>query len=84
VKNASRRKKSTQPTERPGSSLKRLRVLVGTWKMKGHTLDSKVDNITGWNTFEWLPGKFFLESFGEINFKGFVIKSLEIIGLDPK
>jgi len=52
--------------------------------MRGHTLDSKRDNITGWNTFEWLSEKFFLESFGEINFKGFVVKSLEIIGYDPK
>jgi hypothetical protein len=75
--------------ERPDPALKRLEILVGTWQMRGHTLDQKVDNITGWSTFEWLPGKFFLESFGEITiqgfqFKGFVVKALEIIAYDPK
>jgi hypothetical protein len=82
-------KQETQQFERPDPALKRLEILVDTWKMRGHTLDSKVDNITGWSTFEWLPGKFFLESFGEItiqgfHFNGFVVKALEIIAYDPK
>ena len=67
----------------PDLALKRLEKLVGTWNMTGRTLDSDVDNITGWNTFEWLPGGFFLKSFGEINFKGDLIQSLEMIGYDP-
>jgi len=68
---------------KPNPALQRLNVLIGTWDMKGHTLDSKEDNITGWNTFEWLPGGFFLKSSGEINFKGEIIQSMEIIGYDP-
>ena len=69
---------------RPDPALKRLDVLLGTWDLKGRTLDSDKDNITGWNTFEWLPGGFFLKSTGEINFKGALIQSLEIIGYDPE
>lgn len=70
-------------TSKPHPALQRLNVLIGTWDMKGHTLNSKEDNITGWNTFEWLPGGFFLKSTGEINFKGAIIQSTEIIGYDP-
>jgi len=68
----------------PNPALKRLDVLIGTWNLTGRTLDSDQDNITGWNTFEWLPGGFFMKSTGEINFKGVLIQSLEIIGYDPK
>jgi hypothetical protein len=68
----------------PDPALKRLEKLVGKWELKGRTLDSKEDNITGWTTFEWLPGGFFLKSVGEITFNGFLIKSLEIIAYDPK
>ena len=68
----------------PNPALKALEVLIGTWNLKGRTLDSDKNNITGWNTFEWLPGGFFLKSTGEINFKGVLIQSLEIIGYDPE
>ena len=67
----------------PDPALQALEVLIGTWDLKARTLDSDQDNISGWNTFEWLPGGFFLESTGEINFKGVLIQSLEIIGYDP-
>ena len=70
-------------TDEAKSALQRLEVLIGTWDMTGRTLDSDYDNITGWNTFEWLPGGFFMNSFGEINFKGELIQSTEIIGYDP-
>lgn len=68
----------------PDPALKRLEVLIGTSDLKGRTLDSDEDNISGWNTFEWLPGGFFMKSTGEINFKGALIQSLEIIGYDPE
>ena len=67
----------------PDPALKRLEKLVGTWELKGRTLDSNEDNITGWTTFEWMPGGFFLKAIGEINFKGFILQSLEIISYDP-
>jgi hypothetical protein len=74
----------SQQQPKPDPALKRLEKLVGKWELKGRTLGSKEDNITGWNTFEWMPGGFFLKSLGEINFKGFIIQSLEIIAYDPK
>jgi hypothetical protein len=67
----------------PDRALKRLDSLVGTWDLRGHTLDSGEDNITGWTTFEWMPGDFFLEVRGEMDFKGFKAQSLEIIAYDP-
>lgn len=45
----------------PDPALKRLEKLVGTWKLTGRTLSSKEDNITGWTTFEWMPGGIFSE-----------------------
>jgi Protein of unknown function (DUF1579) len=77
---------NTQPMDmsQPDPALKRLEKLVGTWKLTGRTLSSKEDNITGWTTFEWMPGGFFLKSVGEINFKGFFMQSLEIIAYDPE
>jgi hypothetical protein len=71
------------PMPTPDPALKRLEPLVGKWNLTGRTFDSAEDNIFGWNTFEWLPGGFFLESRGEIDFKGSKIRSLEIIGYDP-
>ena len=70
-------------TPTPDPALGRLEKLVGTWELKGRTLDSKEDNISGWTTFEWLPGGFFLKMSGEITFKGFRIQSVEIIAYDP-
>ncbi len=67
----------------PDPALSRLEKLVGTWELKGRTLNSKEDNISGWSTFEWLPGGFFLQIRGEITFKGLRSQSVEIISYDP-
>lgn len=67
----------------PDPALKRLEGLVGTWKITGRTVGAKEDNISGWNTFEWLPGGFFLQQRIEMDFMGFKIQSLEIIGYNP-
>ena len=77
---------NTQPMHMstPDPALGRLEKLVGTWELTGRTLSSKEDNITGWTTFEWMPGGFFLQAVGEINFKGFIMQSLEVIAYDPE
>jgi hypothetical protein len=67
----------------PDPALKKFEILVGKWKFTGRTLDSREDNISGWNTFEWIAGGFFLKSEGELTFQGMVVKSVEIIGFDP-
>ncbi|WP_082098549.1 MULTISPECIES: DUF1579 family protein [unclassified Methanosarcina] len=72
-----------QQQPEPDPALKRLEGFVGTWSIKGHTLDSKVDNISGRTTFEWLPGRFFLKQSFEADFMGMKIQSLELIGYDP-
>ncbi len=68
----------------PDPALKRLDRLVGTWDMKGRTLDSDADNVSGRTTFRWLPGGFFLEQRVQIDFVGTKIEALELIGYDPE
>ncbi len=68
---------------KPDPALKHLEKLVGTWDLKGRTLNSKQDNISGQVTIEWLPGGFFLQLRGETRVGEFAVQSLEIIGYDP-
>ncbi len=76
---------NTQPQQppKPDPALKRLEKFIGTWSIKGRTLDSEVDNFSARATFEWLPGRFFLKQSFEADFMGMKIQSLEIIGYDP-
>ena len=67
----------------PDPALRRFDRFVGTWEMKGRTLDSDVDNITARTTFEWLPGGHFLLQRFSADFVGMDIKSHEVIGYDP-
>jgi hypothetical protein len=55
-------------------------MFVGTWEMRGRTLDSDEDNVSGTSTFEWLPGGFFLQQRAEFDFAGMRISALEVIG----
>ena len=68
---------------RPDPALKRLERFVGTWNVTGRTLDSVQDNVSGRFTFEWLPGGFFLQQRTELNFAGYEVSGLEVIGYDP-
>jgi len=65
----------------PNPALKRLDVLVGTWNIKGR-VPGEDGEVSGQATFEWLPGKFFLEQRFYMNFLGQRIEGLEIIGYD--
>jgi hypothetical protein len=67
----------------PDPALKSLEFFVGTWAMKGRTLDSDQDNVSGQTTFEWLPGGFFLQQRIELDFAGYTIQGLEVIWYDP-
>jgi hypothetical protein len=73
----------TEHFPKPHPALKRLERLLGTWNLKGRTLDSQDDNIRGQVTIEWLPGGFFLQQRGEMELMGFKGQSLEIVGYDP-
>jgi hypothetical protein len=67
----------------PDEALRKLDRFVGTWEMKGRTLDSDVDNITARTTFEWLPGGHFLLQRFSADFIGMDIQSHEVIGYEP-
>jgi hypothetical protein len=67
----------------PHAALKRLEPLVGTWELRGHTLDAAEDNIFGRTVITWLPGGFFLEQRSTFDFMGQQAHSLEILGYDP-
>lgn len=67
----------------PDPALKLLDRFVGTWDMKGRTLDSDVDDVSGRATFEWLPGGYFLTQRIKLNFAGYEVEGLEVIGFDP-
>src|SRR6266545_8271592 len=73
-----------QQAPRPDPALRRLEKFIGTWKMKGRTLNSKEDNVVGRATFEWLPGGFFLQQRIELNFMGMELRSVELIRYDPE
>lgn len=73
----------TQPPG-PDPALRRLDRFVGTWEVRGRTLDAESDNVSGRLTFEWLPGGFFLEQRGRMNFMGLELESLELIGYDQE
>lgn len=66
----------------PDPELRRLDKLVGKWSLRGRTLDAQEDNISGRTTIGWLPGGFFLELRGEMEFQGFKSWSLEVISYD--
>jgi hypothetical protein len=69
---------------KPDPALRQLDRFIGHWEMKGRTLDSDVDNITGTASYRWLPGGFFLEQHTKVDFNGYVAEGIEIIGYDPK
>jgi hypothetical protein len=67
----------------PDPILRRLDRFVGTWSMEGHLVGSEDTAIKGRTTFRWLPGGFFLEQRGSLDFLGMGLESLELIGYDP-
>jgi hypothetical protein len=73
-----------QQGPKPDPALKRLEKFIGTWEMKGRTLESKEDNVVGRATFEWLPGGFFLQQHIELNYMGMELRSLELIRFEPE
>jgi hypothetical protein len=74
----------TPELPQPDPELKRLDRLVGRWTMEGNLVGSDETNIKGETEFRWLPGGFFLEQRGHIDFMGLQIDSLELIGYDAE
>ena len=74
---------NAQQPPAPDPALKKLDRYVGTWNMIGRTVGSDTDNVKGRTTFEWLPGGFFLQQRISLDFAGYGVEGLEIIGYDP-
>ncbi|RXA20856.1 alpha/beta fold hydrolase [Methanosarcina sp. MSH10X1] len=74
-----------QQSRAPDSALKRLDIFVGRWITEGHTWatsSSPALRITGTDTYEWLPGRFFLLHRADVQIGDEEIKTIEIIGYD--
>lgn len=69
----------------PGPEHRRLDVFVGTWNTKGRTRASGSEpaiEIVGTDSYEWLPGGFFLIHRVDVHMGSEKVDALEIIGYD--
>ena len=66
----------------PNPALRKLDRFAGSWDLKGRTLGSETDDV-GRTTFEWLPGGYFLQQRIKLDFGGYNVEGLEVIGYDP-
>jgi uncharacterized protein DUF1579 len=73
---------AAQQPPAPDPALKKLDRYVGTWDMTGRTIGSDTDNVKGRTKFEWLPGGFFLQQRISLDFAGYQVEGLELIGYD--
>jgi Protein of unknown function (DUF1579) len=70
---------------RPGPEHKRLDAFVGTWKTEGEIRASPSGSavmIHATDTYEWLPGRFFLIHRWDAHMPDGNTKGIEIIGYD--
>jgi len=74
----------TPAPPKPAQRLREFERFMGTWDMKGRTLESDHDNVTARATFEYLAGGFFVTQRFKADFDGMPIESLEVIGYDPE
>ena len=78
---------NTHTTPRPGAGHKKLNRFVGAWHTKGQTkvgANGEALLITGTDTYEWLPGGFFLVHRWDVRMGSEESKGIEIIGYDDK
>lgn len=68
----------------PDPALRKFDRYLGTWQMRGRTHGSDVDDVVGSASYAWLPGGFFLEQRTKIEFTGFAVEAVEIIGYDAE
>jgi hypothetical protein len=74
----------TSQSPKPGAGQQRLNVFVGTWHMEGQQCEGPIGpaaNIRAVETYEWLPGEFFLVHRFEGRVGDVEAGCLEIIGL---
>lgn len=72
---------------RPGPQHEALATLVGRWRTAGRVLagpSTPEQEIAGIDTYEWLPGGFFLLHRVDVLIGGERVQALEVIGWDAE
>ena len=68
----------------PSPEIQRLGALVGRWRSEGHVVADVPVPITGTDSYEWLPGGFFLVHRVDVMVGQQRVQALELIGeYDP-
>jgi hypothetical protein len=70
----------------PASSpeIQRLGALVGRWRSQGHIVGDPAVPITGTDSYQWLPGGFFLVHHVDVVIGDQQVQALELLGeYDP-
>ena len=69
----------------PTDAHRRLYALVGTWRTEGRTIaspDGPAVRIHGTDSYDWLPGKYFLVHRVDVRMGDEKVDAIEIIGYD--
>lgn len=72
---------------KPGPEHARLSVFLGKWNFEGQAQASPygpAGKQTSADTFEWLPGSFFMSHHWDVRQGGVDIKGMEILGYDSR
>jgi hypothetical protein len=72
---------------KPGPEHKRLDAFGGKWNTEGQAQPSPygpAGKVTGVDTFEWLPGGFFMPHHWDVRQGATEIKGMEVIGYDAR
>jgi hypothetical protein len=68
----------------PSPQTQRLGALVGRWRSQGHVVGDPPVPITGTDTYQWLPGGFFLVHHVDVMLGDQRVQAIELIGeYDP-
>jgi len=76
---------TTQVLPQPGTVHQQLGVFIGTWETTGQTAatgDSPAQAVQATDTYEWLPGKFFVIHTVDAQIGEASVKLIEVIGYD--
>lgn len=74
---------AAQQTPKPNPALERLNAFVGKWKTEGEIKASSSApsaKLKGTDTYEWLPGRFFLIHRVDVQMGDEKVDAIEIIG----
>jgi hypothetical protein len=74
----------SQPLSQPGPEHKQLELFVGHWQTEGEiqTGPGQTERLVATDTYEWLPGGFFLLHRVDGHLGEAEVKTLEVIGYD--